>query len=219
MTSYGNIPDAQQLHPLQDHPRITFLQNLSLPPNVSVGAYSYYDDEKGAEAFQKNILYHFEFTGDHLKIGKFCALASGTKFMMNGGNHRIDAFSTYPFMIFGGDWANRFPEENDFPSKGDTVIGNDVWMGWNSVMMPGIEIGDGAIIASHAVVTKDVPPYAIVAGNPATIIRLRFSEEIISILLKLKWWNWDVDTITTHLPIISGSDVGALKSLCDNFTV
>lgn len=209
---FRNIPDCNALYPLPEHKRIMFVRNLDLPGNVSIGEYTYYDDPLGPEAFWNNILYHFSFVGDRLEIGKFCSLATGTKFLMNGGNHRTAPLSTFPFVIFGGDWANRFAEESNFPVKGDTIIGNDVWTGWNSVIMPGVKIGDGAVIASCSVVTKDVPAYAIVGGNPARIIRQRFEDKIIEALLEIQWWNWDVGKITQYLPAISGADIEALRT-------
>lgn len=210
---FTQIPDAKALHPISAAPQVMFVANLDLPANIEVGAYTYYDDPAGPDAFYNNILYHFDFTGDVLRIGKFCALARGTKFLMNGGNHRTQAISTYPFSIMGGDWANRLEAENDFPHKGDTIIGNDVWTGWNSTILPGVTVGDGAVIGASAVVTKDVPPYAIVGGNPARVIRMRFEDSVIEQLLSLGWWNWEIEKITQHIPAISGTDIGALLSL------
>ena len=201
--TYENIPDPNQLYPLPGHKRVMFIKNAALPDNVTIGDYTYYDDPRGIEAFKANILYHFDFTGDRLVIGKFCALATNTKFIMNGGNHRTDGLSTYPFMIFSGDWAGRFPEEQDFPIKGDTIVGHDVWLGYNATVMPGITIGDGAIVASESVVSSNVPPYAIVGGNPAKIIRMRYADDVIDRLLKIRWWDWDIQKITRYLPLIS----------------
>lgn len=210
---FESIPDATQLYPIPTSQRVMFVANLDLPPNVHIGAYTYYDDPSGPEGFFRNILYHFDFTGDQLFIGKFCSLATNTKFLMNGGNHRVDAVSSYPFMIMGGDWQSRFEQENDFPTKGDTHIGNDVWTGWNTTIMPGVTVGDGVIIGSSSVVTKDIPPYAIVGGNPAKIIRMRHDDQIIAKLLEIKWWDWPIQQITEHLPAISGTDVQALLAI------
>ena len=134
--------------------------------------------------FERNVLYHFDFIGDKLQIGKFCSIAKNVKFIMNGGSHRIDTFSSYPFPIFGGSWAERLKNERlgAYP-KGDTVIGNDVWLCRDAVIMPGVHIGDGAVIAAESVVVSDVPPYSIYGGNPAKLIKKRFSDEIIQILL------------------------------------
>lgn len=203
-------PDPGQLHPLADHPRVTFIRNLDLPPNVEVGDYTYYDDPAGPRAFLDNILYHFAFLGDRLVIGRFCAIAAGTRFLMNGGNHRLDAPSTYPFPIFGNAWAAYGPEA--FPNRGDTVVGNDVWLGYESTVLPGVTIGDGAVVAAKSVVSADVPPYAIVAGNPARLVRMRFSEADIARLLRIAWWDWDADRITAHLGAIGDGDVDALEA-------
>ncbi|KQT90285.1 CatB-related O-acetyltransferase [Methylobacterium sp. Leaf466] len=204
-------PDPDCLHPIPGHRRVTFIRNLDLPANVTVGAYTYYDDPAGPQAFLDAILYHFAFLGDHLRIGRFCAIAAGTRFLMNGGNHRLDAPSTYPFVIFGGAWAGRFSHEAAFPHRGDTVIGNDVWLGFESTILPGVTIGDGAVVAAKSVVTRDVPPYAIVAGNPATLVRMRFPPEIAERLQAVAWWDWDVARITRCLPAISGGEVAAVE--------
>jgi len=206
-------PDPDALHPMAGHSRVTFIRNLDLPENVEAGAYTYYDDPAGPQAFLDAILYHFAFIGDRLVIGKFCAIAAETRFLMNGGNHRLDGLSTYPFPIFGGDWVGRFAGELDFPNRGDTVIGNDVWLGFRSTVMPGVTIGNGAVVAAHAVVTADVPPYAIVAGNPAKIVRRRFSEEEAARLQAVAWWDWPVERITAHLPLIGGGDIAALEAV------
>lgn len=204
-------PNPARLHPLADHPRVTFIRNLDLPPNVEAGDYSYYDDPAGPGAFLDNILYHFAFLGDRLVIGRFCAIAAGTRFLMNGGNHRLDAPSTYPFLIFGGAWAVYEPE-GTFPNRGDTVVGNDVWLGYDSTILPGVTIGDGAVVAAKSVVSADVPPYAIVAGNPARVVRMRFPERDVARLLRIAWWNWDAGRITAHLAAISDGDVDQLEA-------
>lgn len=204
-------PDLDALHPMPGHERVTFIRNLDLPENVEVGAYSYYDDPAGPQAFLDAILYHFPFIGDRLVIGKFCALAAGKRFLMNGGNHRLDGLSTYPFPIFGGHWIGRFEGELNFPNRGDTRIGNDVWLGYRSTVMPGVSIGDGAVVAAHAVVAADVPPYAIVAGNPAKVVRRRFSDEVAARLQAVAWWDWPIERITADLPLISGGDIAALE--------
>lgn len=206
-------PDPDALHPMAGHSRVTFIRNLDLPENVEVGAYTYYDDPAGPQAFLDAILYHFAFIGDRLVIGKFCAIAAETRFLMNGGNHRLDGLSTYPFPIFGGDWIGRFEGELNFPNRGDTRIGNDVWLGYQSTVMPGITIGDGAVVAAHSVVAADVPPYAIVAGNPAKVVRRRFSEEDAARLQAVAWWDWPIDRITAHLPLIGGGDIAALEAV------
>ena len=206
------IPDCSKVHPIDGVDQICYLKNIIKNPNIAIGDYTYYDDPEGSENFEKNVLYHFDFIGDKLKIGKFCAVAKDVKFIMNGGSHRIDTFSSYPFPIFGGCWAEKLKDTHlGAHSKGDTVIGNDVWLGRDAVIMPGIHIGDGAVIAAEAVVVTDVPPYSIYGGNPARLIKKRFSEEIIHILLEIKWWNWDYEKISKNLDAIFGTDISRLR--------
>ncbi|WP_321996731.1 CatB-related O-acetyltransferase [Draconibacterium orientale] len=207
-----NIPDKNKTFPLAHYNRLCFLKNIIKNPNIIVGDYTYYDDFEDVNNFEKNVKYHFDFVGDKLIIGKFCMIASGAKFIMNGGNHLTDAISTYPFSIFGKDWANAM-EGKTYPYKGDTEIGNDVWIGSNSTIMPGVKIGDGAIVATNSTVTKNVEPYTIVGGNPARPIRKRFSEEQIELLLKLKWWNWDIEKITQSVQILGGTNIDELSKL------
>jgi virginiamycin A acetyltransferase len=207
-----NSPNPHVLYPLQGYNRLCFLKNLIQNPYISVGEFTYYDDFEDVQNFERNVRYHFDFTGDKLQIGKFCMIASGVEFIMNGANHLTDAISTYPFAIFGGDWANAM-EGKQYPYKGDTVIGNDVWIGYKATIMTGVTIGDGAIIATKAVVTKDVPPYTIVGGNPAQIIKKRFSDEQIALLLQIKWWDWSVEKITENLSILTSPDVEKLQTI------
>lgn len=189
--------------PLQNTKRLCFLKNIVNNPNIIVGDFTYYDDPDDVHNFLKNVLYHFDFVGDKLIIGKFCQIATGVRFIMNGGNHTLKGFSTFPFKAFGQEWKD-VPLESDL--KGDTVIGNDVWIGNSVTIMPGVKIGDGAIIATNTVVTKDVEPYSIVGGNPAKLIRKRFDDDIIQKLLTLKWWDWPVEKITQHADkIVSGN--------------
>jgi virginiamycin A acetyltransferase len=204
-------PDPDLLHPLPEHPRVVFVRNLPLPEGVEVGAYTYYDDPAGPEAFLGQILYHYPFLGERLVIGRFCALATGTSFLMNGGNHRTTSASTYPFQIFGGGWVGRFAGEYDFPNRGDTVIGNDVWTGWQSTILPGVKIGDGAIVGAKAVVAADVPPYAVVVGNPARVVKMRHDPKTVARLLEIRWWDWDIAKITRNLEAISGGDIAGLE--------
>ena len=207
-----NIPDKNKTFPLPHYDRLCFLKNIIKNPNIIVGAYTYYDDFEDVNNFEKNVKYHFDFVGDKLIIGKFCMIASGVQFIMNGGNHLTDSISTYPFSIFGEDWANAM-EGKSFPYKGDTEIGNDVWIGSNATIMPGVKVGDGAIIATNSTVTKNVEPYTIVGGNPAKPIRKRFSEEQIEVLLKLKWWDWDIEKITQSVQVLSGTNIDELRKL------
>jgi virginiamycin A acetyltransferase len=206
--------NPNEKHPMKGFPQICFIKNTVSNPNIIIGNYTYYDDLEDSDNFERNVLYHFPFIGDKLIIGKFCALATGVKFIMNGANHKISGFSSYPFQIFGNGWERLTPQPDELINKGDTVIGNDVWIGYEAVIMPGVEIGDGAIIASKSVVTKNVLPYTIVGGNPAKVIRKRFSDDVIETLLEIAWWNWDIEKITRNLEKIVGCDIDALKS-CD----
>ncbi len=203
----GPSPDLK--HPLPAHTRLVFLKNIITNPNIIVGDYTYYDDFENPEKFEQNVLYHFDFVGDKLIIGKFCAIASDVRFIMNGGNHAIDGFSAYPFGIFGCGWESATPES--WPHKGDMVVGNDVWIGYAATLMPGVQIGDGAIVASQSVVTRSVEPYTIVGGNPAREIRKRFDLAIIQELLQIQWWNWPVEKISQNLAAITGTDMAALR--------
>jgi len=190
--------------PMKHTKRLCFLKNIVTQSNISVGDYTYYDDSEDVENFNKNVLYHFDFIGDKLIIGKFCQIATGVKFIMNGANHATNGFSTFPFSAFGHEWQD-IPLTPGY--KGDTVIGNDVWIGYEAVIMPGIKVGDGAIIASRAVVTKDVEPYTIVGGNPAQIIRKRFDDQTINNLSNLAWWDWPIEKITKHGRAIAQGDM------------
>lgn len=204
-----NGPDTNEVYPLPQHKRMVFLKNIIINPHIEVGDYTYYDDFADPHSFEKNVLYNFPFVDDKLIIGKFCSIASGAKFILNGGNHRIDRFTTYPFEIFGNSWKHVQPDA--YPNKGNIVIGSDVWLGYNTVIMPGVNIGHGAIIGTCAVVTKDVPPYAIVGGNPAQVIRYRFDDETIHILLGIAWWDWEIEKITRNLSTICQTDIEKLR--------
>ena len=205
-----NIPDKNKKFPLENYDRLCFLKNIVKNPNIMVGDYTYYDDFESVENFEKNVKYLFDFIGDKLIIGKFCMIASDVTFIMNGGNHLSDAISTFPFAIFGEDWSNAM-EGKEYPTKGDTIVGNDVWIGYGTTIMPGVTIGDGAIIATKSVVTKDVEPYAIVGGNPAKEIRKRFSEEKIKELLEIQWWDWPIEKITENVQNLTGTNIEDIK--------
>lgn len=198
-------PDKNKKFPLPHYDRLCFLKNIITNPNIIVGDYTYYDDFEDIHNFEKNVKYHFDFTGDKLIIGKFCMIASDVTFIMNGANHLTDAITTYPFAIFGGNWKDAMKGKS-YPYKGDIVIGNDVWIGYKATIMAGVKIGDGAIIAAHSVVTKDVEPYAIIGGNPAKLIRKRFSAERIQQLLDMAWWNWDIEKISANVENLTGKE-------------
>lgn len=209
-----NGPNPDLKHPIPMHKRVGFLKSLVQSPNIEVGEYTYYDDPDGPDLFEKKcVLHHYDFIGDKLIIGKFCAIAEGARFIMNGANHPLSGLSTYPFNIFGGGWEKGFdPETWRNEVRGNTVVGNDVWIGMEAIIMPGVSIGDGAIIAAKSVVTHDVQPYAIVGGNPAKLIKHRFDDRTIKRLLSVAWWDWPADKITRNVDAIRGGDIKALEA-------
>ncbi|MFG2791776.1 CatB-related O-acetyltransferase [Streptomyces sp. NPDC048419] len=197
---------------MPDQPRVVLLKPLVKSPLIEVGEYSYYDDPDDPAAFEeRNVLYHYG--PEKLIIGKFCALATGVRFIMNGANHRMDGPSTFPFPIMGGTWADHFDLISGLPGRGDTVVGHDVWFGHGVMVMPGVRIGHGAIVASGAVVTDDVPDYGIVGGNPARLIRTRHPEADIARLLALAWWDWPLEHLTRHMRIIMSGSVDELEAV------
>jgi len=207
-----NGPSPSEIHPMQGFPQVCFIKNTITNQEIIVGDYTYYDDPVDSEHFERNVMYLYPFMGDRLIIGKYCAIACGVKFMMNGANHKIEGFSTYPFSLFGGGWERVVPKIEELPLKGDTVIGNDVWIGYESIIMPGVQVGDGAIIAARSLVVDDVPPYAVVGGNPARLLKSRFSPHIITKLLEIRWWEWDAEKVTRNLELIISADVTALAN-------
>ncbi len=205
-----NGPNPADAHPLKGFAQVCYIKNTVTNPNIVIGDYTYYDDPDDSEGFERNVLYHFPFIGDKLIIGKFCAIARGVKFIMNGANHAMGGFSTYPFFIFGDGWERAAPKPGDLPYKGDTVVGNDVWIGYDALIMPGVTIGDGAIISSRSVVVGDVAPYTIVGGNPARPIKERFAPETVVTLQRIAWWDWPAEKISRHVEKIVAADIDAL---------
>lgn len=205
-------PDPSNPHPMPGYPQICYIRNTVTNPQIQIGDYTYSDDPENSKDFERNVLYLFPFIGDRLIIGRYCAIARGVKFIMNGANHMLSGFSTYPFNIFHNDWARVTPLPEQLPYKGDTVIGNDVWLGYESLVLPGVSIGHGAIVAARSVVSADVPPYAIVGGNPARLVKTRYDEETVARLLRIAWWEWDVARVTRHLEKIVGADIDALEA-------
>jgi virginiamycin A acetyltransferase len=205
-------PDKNSVFPLPHYNRLCFLKNIIKNPNIIVGDYTYYDDFENVENFEKNVKYHFDFIGDKLIIGKYCMIASHVTFIMNGANHLTDALTTYPFAIFGHGWEHAM-DNKAYPQKGNIIIGNDVWIGYNATIMAGVTIGNGAIIATNATVTRDVEPYTIAGGNPAREIKKRFSDEVIAELQALQWWDWDEAKITRNVQYLTGNDAACLKTL------
>lgn len=203
-----NIPDPNAVFP-NEFKTSCFIKNIITAPNIIVGDYTYYDDTEDPTGFeQNNVLFNYPEFGDKLIIGKFCSIASGTKFIMGPANHRISSVTTYPFNVFGGVWSERTPPHlSQLPFKGDTVIGNDVWIGRESVIMPGVKIGDGAMVAAYSVVAKDIPPYSVFGGNPARFIKKRFDDELTDILLRLKWWDLPGEELADILPLLCSPDL------------
>jgi virginiamycin A acetyltransferase len=207
-------PNPNIKHPIPLHTRVGFLKALVAQPNIEIGDFTYYDDPDGPDKFvEKCVLHHYPFIGDRLVFGKFCAIAEGARFIMNGANHAMSGFSTYPFNIFGQGWEEGFDVKTwEAENRGDTIIGNDVWIGMEAVILPGVTIGDGAIVAAKSVVTHDVPPYSIFAGNPARIVKMRFDELTARRLRKVAWWDWPVEKISRNLDAIRGADISALEA-------
>ena len=204
----SNLPDPNQIFP-NEYKTSCFVKNVVKAPNIQIGDYTYYDDSAAPTDFEKNnILFNYPEFGEKLIIGKFCQIASGTKFIMGPANHRLCSVTTYPFNVFGGAFTENTPDHvSQLPRKGDTVVGNDVWFGRESVIMPGVKIGDGAIIAAYSVVAKDVEPYTLVGGNPARFIKKRFSGELTGLLLRLKWWDFQGEKLAEILPLLCDSDL------------
>ncbi len=202
-----------KIYPRSQGHSTVYLQNVVTDPSITVGEYTTYDDfVRDPRDFQRsNVLYHYPINQERLTIGKFCSIACGAKFLFNSANHALGSLSTYPFPIFFEEWG--LPVE-DIPrawdNKGDIVVGNDVWIGYEAVILAGVTIGDGAVVGARAVVTKDVPPYAIVGGVPAKPIRKRFSDGVIQRLLALKWWDWPVERIAANLEAIQSGDIQGL---------
>ena len=206
------IPNPDEIFP-NEFKTSCFIKNVVKAPNILIGDYTYYDDDTAPTDFeQNNILFNYPEFGDRLIIGKFCQIASGAKFIMGPANHRISSVTTYPFNVFGGAWReNTPPHMSQLPFKGDIVIGSDVWIGRESVIMPGVKIGDGSIIGAYSVVTKDVPPYSVAGGNPAQFIKKRFNDELIEILLELKWWDFDAAKLVKFLPLLCEPDLTTVQ--------
>ena len=208
---HGPSPDERYPFPGATH--TVFIKNVIAGANIEAGDYSYYNDPVDAERFQeKCVRYHFEFMQDRLVIGKFCAIATGVEFIMNGANHALDGLSTYPFSIFQNGWDKDFdPAVFLKGSRGGTVIGNDVWIGTDATILPGVTVGDGAVIGAKSVVGSNIPPYGIAAGNPARVIKQRFDPDTAARLQRIAWWNWPVEKITRHINAIRGGDIEALE--------
>lgn len=210
--SYRPTPDIK--HPLklptgETWPHTVYLKNVISHPRILVGDYSYYNDFTNPKDYARKLApYLHPASREKLVIGKYVQIAHGVQFITSSANHQMNGASAYPFTIFGGAWTEAYKPE--FPFKGDNVVGHDVWIGHEAMIMPGVSIGSGAIIGARAVVTKDVPAYAIVAGNPARVIKLRFADTVIESLLKLAWWDWKPDEIDANIKHIVGGDIDKL---------
>ncbi len=206
-------PDPNRAFPNSNIPSLCFIKNVIKNPNIIVGDYTYYDDPDGVENFEKHVTHHYDFIGDRLIIGKFCAIAKGVEFIMNGANHRMNSVTTYPFNILGGGWEKTAPRIDELPLKGDTVIGNDVWIGQNVTLLPGVHIGDGCIIGANSVVAKDIPPFSIAVGNPCEVKKKRFDDELIEYLLELKWWDKSPDWISKNMDALCSGDLSQIRNI------
>lgn len=203
-----------KIYPRTGDDQTVYLNQVVTNPNIIVGDYTMYNDfvNDPTEFEKNNVLYHYPINGDRLIIGKFCSIACGAKFLFNSANHSLTSLSTYPFPIFFEEWGlERAQVTRAWDHKGDIVIGNDVWIGYEAVILAGVTIGDGAIIGTRAVVTKDVPPYTIVGGVPAKPIRKRFPDDTIAALLALRWWDWPEERIAAHLDAIQSGQIDQIK--------
>ena len=200
------IPNPNKIFPLPSLNTVTYIKPTITRPNIIAGDFSYYSGYD----FESRVTHHYDFNGDKLIIGKFCQIGAGVEFVMNGANHQMNCATTFPFYIFEG-WNATPPAMSDLPLKGDTVIGNDVWIGQNVTVLPGVHVGDGAIIGLNSTVTHDIPPYTVAAGNPARVIRNRFDEELTGLLLALRWWDKSIDEIRRLIPILTCSYLERVK--------
>ena len=198
-------PDPSEKFPIQGV-NLSYIKPTITKPNIIVGDFTYFADSD----FESHVTHHYDFIGDKIIIGKFCQIAAGVEFVMNGANHQLNAATTYPFYIFG-TWDQEAPTESQLPLKGDTVIGNDVWIGQNAAILPGVHVGDGAIIGLNSTVASDLEPYGVYAGNPARLIRKRFDEELIDLLLRFRWWDKSINEINSLIPILTTNNHEKLR--------
>ncbi|MBQ6165421.1 MAG: CatB-related O-acetyltransferase [Clostridia bacterium] len=203
----GKRPDPEAIHPIPGYEKEIYVKPTVKNPNITVGEFTYIADSD----FESHVTHHYAWLGDRLIIGKFCQIAAGAEFIMNGANHQMNAATTFPFYTLEG-WDMDPPALSDLPLKGDTVIGNDVWIGQNAVILPGVHIGDGAIVGANSVVGSDVDAYTIVAGNPARTLRKRFDDELTGLLLKFRWWDRSIDEINALIPILTCGDTEIIKA-------
>lgn len=202
--------NQKKIYPRSGDHQTVYLQNVITNPNIEVGDYTMYNDFINNPTMfeQNNVLYHYPINQDKLKIGKFCSIACEAKFLFNSANHTMSSLSTYPFPLFYEEWGiSKKDVTKSWDNKGNIIIGHDVWIGFEAIILAGVTIGNGAIIGARSVVTKDVPPYTIVAGVPARIVRKRFNEDVIVKLLEIKWWNWSKEKITQNIQAIQSGNI------------
>ena len=202
----GNVPNPNNIHPIAGYDKEIYVKPTVKNSNIIVGDFTYIADSE----FESHVTNYYPWSRDKLIIGKFCQIAAGVEFVMNDANHQMNAVTTFPFYTLEG-WEMSAPDPSEMPFKGDTVIGNDVWVGQNAVILPGVHIGDGAIIGANSIVGSDVDPYTIVAGNPAKPLRKRFDDELIELLLRFKWWDRSIEEINTLIPILTCSDLEKVR--------
>ena len=200
------LPDPNIVHPIPGYDQEIYIKPTIKNPNIIVGDFTYIADSE----FESHVTHHYDFNGDKLIIGKFCQIAAGVEFIMNGANHQRNAVTTFPFYTLQG-WEQTPPSPEDLSLEGDTVIGNDVWIGQNATFLPGVKVGDGAIIGANTVVRDDVEPYTVVIGNPAEVLRKRFDDELTALLERFKWWDKSIAEINSLIPLITNSDLEYVK--------
>ena len=202
----GKVPNPNNVHPIAGYDKQIYVKPTIKNPNIIVGNFTYIADSE----FESHVTNYYPWSRDKLIIGKFCQIAAGVEFVMNDANHQMNAVTTFPFYTLEG-WEMNTPDPSEMPFKGDTVIGNDVWIGQNAVILPGVHIGDGVIIGANSIVGSDVDPYTIVVGNPAKPIRKRFDEELIELMQRFKWWDKSIDEIDELIPLLTCSDLDKVK--------
>ena len=202
----GKTPNPDVIHPIAGYDKEIYVKPTIKNPSIIVGDFTYIADSD----FESHVTHFYPWSRDNLIIGKFCQIAAGVEFVMNDANHKMNAVTTFPFYTLEG-WEMKIPDPAEMPFKGNTVIGNDVWIGQNAVILPGVHVGDGAIIGANSVVGSDVAPYTIVIGNPAKVLRKRFDDELIGLLLKFKWWDKSIEEINSLIPILTSSDLEKVR--------
>ena len=202
----GEVPNPNNIYPIAGYDKEIYVKPTVKNPNIIVGDFTYIADSE----FESHVTNYYPWSRDKLIIGKFCQIAAGVEFVMNDANHQMNAVTTFPFYTLEG-WEMSAPDPSEMPFKGDTVVGNDVWIGQNAVILPGVHIGDGAIIGANSIVGSDVDPYTIVVGNPARSLRKRFDDELIELLLRFKWWDRSIDEINELIPLLTCSELDKVE--------